>query len=191
MADFAGDALALADHLSWQRFALIGISFGGMVAQEVAIAAPDRVTRMVLACTSSGGPGGSSSALHEVLSLPQAQRAERLIGLVDVRTAKDPLLRAQISERLATVLVDPDEGARRQLEARRHHDTFARLREITAPTLVAAGRHDGLAPLANSRALADAIAGARLEVFEGGHAFLDQDPSAWPAVSAFLASSGE
>jgi len=188
MADFAGDALALADHLSWQRFALIGISFGGMVAQEIAIAAPDRVTRMVLACTSSGGSGGSSAPLHEVLALPQAQRAERLIALVDARTAEDPLLRAQISERLAGVLVDPDEGARRQLEARRRHDTFARLGRITAPTLVAAGRHDGLAPLANSRALADAIAGARLEVFEGGHAFLDQDPSAWPAASAFLAS---
>ena len=187
MADFAADALALADHLSWQRFALIGISFGGMVAQELAIAAPERVTRMVLACTSSGGAGGSSAPLHEVLSLPQAQRAQRLIGLVDARTATDPLLRAQVSERLAAVLVDPDEGARRQLEARRHHDTFERLGQVTVPTLVAAGRHDELAPLANSRALAAAIAGARLEVFEGGHAFLDQDPRAWPAVSAFLA----
>ena len=190
MADFAADALALADHLSWQRFALVGISFGGMVAQELAIAAPERVTRMVLACTSSGGAGGSSAPLHEVLSLPEAQRAQRLVGLVDARTATDPLLRAQISERLAAVLVDPDEGARQQLEARRHHDTFARLGRITAPTLVAAGRHDGLAPLENSRALADAIPGARLEVFEGGHAFLDQDPRAWPAVSGFL-TAGE
>ncbi len=186
MADFAADALALADHFSWQRFALIGISFGGMVAQEVAIAAPERVTRMVLACTSSGGPGGSSAPLHEVLSLDQPERARRLIGLVDARTATDPVLRAQIAQRLAPVLGDPDEGARRQLEARRLHDTFARLGAIAAPTLVAAGRHDALAPLANSRALADAIAGARLEVFEGGHAFLDQDPRAWPAIAAFL-----
>ena len=189
MADFAADALALADHFSWQRFALIGISFGGMVAQEIAIAAPGRVTRMVLACTSSGGPGGSSAPLHEVLSLPEDERAERLIDLVDARSATDPLLRVQIAQRLAAVLVDPDEGARRQLEARRHHDAFARLRAITAPTLVAAGRHDKLAPLANSHALAVAIPNARLEVFEGGHAFLDQDPRAWPAVSAFL--SGE
>ena len=155
MADFAADALALADHLSWQRFALVGVSFGGMVAQELAIAAPERVTRMVLACTSSGGAGGSSAPLHEVFSLPQRQRAERLIGLVDARTATDPLLRAQISDRLAAVLADPDAGARRQLEARRHHDTFARLgADRPRRTLVAAGRYDELAPLANSRALA-------------------------------------
>jgi 3-oxoadipate enol-lactonase len=190
MADFAADALALADHLSWQRFALVGVSFGGMVAQELAIAAPERVTRMVLACTSSGGAGGSSAPLHEVFSLGQAQRAQRLIGLVDARTATDPQLRAQISERVAAVLVDPDAGARQQLEARRHHDTFSRLDRITAPTLVAAGRYDELAPLANSRALCSAIAGAHLEVFEGGHAFLDQDAGAWPALVAFL-SSGE
>ena len=188
MADFAADALALADHLSWQRFALVGVSFGGMVAQELAIAAPERATRVVLACTSSGGAGGSSAPLHEVFSLPQAQRAERLIGLVDARTATDALLRAQISERLAAVLVDPDAGARQQLEARRHHDTFARLGRITAPTLVAGGRYDELAPLANSRALCSAIAGAHLGVFEGGHAFLDQDASAWPALAAFLSS---
>src|ERR1039457_6007449 len=66
MADFADDALALVDHLGWQRFSLIGISFGGMVAQEVAIRAGDRVRRLVLACTSSGGAGGASAPLHEI-----------------------------------------------------------------------------------------------------------------------------
>ncbi len=143
---------------------------------------------MVLACTSSAGAGVSSAPLHEVLSLPAAERAQRLIGLVDARTPTDPLLRAQISERLAAVLVDPGAGVRQQLQARRRHDTFARLGRVTAATLVAAGRYDELAPLANSRALAAAIADARLEIFEGGHAFLDQDARAWPALGAFLAS---
>jgi 3-oxoadipate enol-lactonase len=190
MADFAGDALALADELSWQRFALIGISFGGMVAQEIAIAAPERVERMVLACTSSGGAGGASAPLHEVLALPDRERAERMISLVDTRTATDSTLRAQMAERLAPVLGDPDEGLARQLEARRHHDTFERLGTVRAATLVAAGRYDALAPLENSHALAAAIPAARLEIFEGGHGFLDQDPRAWLAIAAFLEPMG-
>ena len=58
----------------------------------------------------------------------------------------------------------------------------------TAPTLVAAGRYDELAPLRNAQALAGRIAGARLEVFEGGHIFLAQDPRAWPLIGEFLLS---
>ena len=74
----------------------------------------------------------------------------------------------------------------RQLGARRQHDTYDRLDRITAPTLVAAGRYDGIAPVRNAEALAERIPDARLEVFEGGHLFLVQDPAAYPAVVAFL-----
>ena len=60
------------------------------------------------------------------------------------------------------------------------------LPSVTAPTLVAAGRYDGIAPLANGEAIAARIPGARLEVFDGGHAFMYQDPRAWPTVLEFL-----
>jgi 3-oxoadipate enol-lactonase len=191
MADFAADALALIDHLGWERFALVGISFGGMVAQEVAIRAGERVRRLVLAATSSGGAGGASAPLHEVFALPPSQRAERFVELVDTRTHEDPALRAQLralTEPLTADVGDPrlQLAMARQLEARRHHDTWQRLDRISAPTLVAAGRHDALAPVENSQALAGAIAGARLEIFDGGHGFLFQDPAAWPAVGEFL-----
>ena len=192
MADFAGDALALADHVGWERFALIGVSFGGMVAQEVAIRAGDRVTRIVLACTSSGGAGGSSAPLHEILMRPRAERDAAMVELIDTRTREDARLRAEFAVLLAAV-PEPDDRARRglmaQLEARRHHDTWSRLPGIAAPTLVAAGRHDALAPLANSSALAGAIPNARLEIFDGGHAFLSQDPRAWPAIAEFLGAA--
>jgi pimeloyl-ACP methyl ester carboxylesterase len=78
----------------------------------------------------------------------------------------------------------PDE--RCTLEARADHDTYDRLGAITSPTLVCAGRHDGMAPVANSGALAASIPDARLEVFDGGHQFLLQDRAAWPTIIGFL-----
>lgn len=191
MEDFAEDALALADHLGWQRFSLIGISFGGMVAQEVAIRAGDRVRRLVLACTSSGGAGGASAPLHEILALAPAQREEGLIELIDTRTRDDAALRAELGAMFAPLIAEPEDARlelamARQLEARRRHDTWARLGTIRATTLVAAGRYDRLAPPENARALAGAIPDARLEIFEGGHTFLLQDPAAWRVVGEFL-----
>jgi len=187
MADFAADALALCDHAGWESFSMVGISFGGMVAQEVAIRAGARVRSLVLACTSSGGAGGASAPLHEVLWLSTPQRSQRLVELIDRRTLEDPALRAEIATVMTPLTgADPTDGLARQLEARRHHDTWERLGAISAATLVAAGRFDDLAPLENSQALAEAISGARLEVFEGGHRFLFQDPRAWPTIGEFL-----
>src|SRR5258706_4604874 len=60
MADYATDASALLDALGWQQCLVLGISFGGMVAQEFALRYPHRVERLVLGCTSSGGAGGYS-----------------------------------------------------------------------------------------------------------------------------------
>ena len=60
MADFAQDAIALVDHVGWRSFTMLGVSFGGMVAQEIALATTGRVERLVLACTSPGGAGGAS-----------------------------------------------------------------------------------------------------------------------------------
>jgi 3-oxoadipate enol-lactonase len=187
MADFAADALALCDYAGWESFSMIGISFGGMVAQEVAIRAGARVRSLVLACTSSGGAGGASAPLHELLRLPTPQRSQRLVELIDRRTLDDPSLRAEITELMAPLTgADPGDGLARQLAARRHHDTWDRLGVVAAATLVAAGRFDDLAPLENSRALAGTIPGARLEVFEGGHRFLFQDPRAWHTIGEFL-----
>ena len=66
MADCATDGIALADHLGWERFCLMGVSFGGMVAQELAVRLPERIERLALLCTSSGGAGGSSYPLHDL-----------------------------------------------------------------------------------------------------------------------------
>ena len=187
MDDFARDAIGLVDHLGWDRFAVVGISFGGMVAQHLAALAGDRVVRLVLGCTSSGGPGGSSYPLHEVAPLPPDERADRMVDLIDTRAAADPELRDVFLPFLKLDVAPPAPGYLQQLEARRHHDAWDRLPTITAPTLVAAGRFDGIAPLANSEALAARIPRAELATFDGGHGFFVQDPTAWPTILGFLA----
>jgi len=189
MVDFAADALGLVDDAGWDRFAVIGVSFGGMVAQELAILAGARIDRLVLACTSSGGAGGASYPLHELSALPLEQRAEHMVGIMDTRAAHDEKLRAALLSWMRQA-GDGVAGAgfERQLAARSRHDTSARLGAIVAPTLVAAGRYDGIAPVPNSEALAKGIPGARLAVFEGGHAFFVQDPTAWPTMIGFLDS---
>jgi pimeloyl-ACP methyl ester carboxylesterase len=78
-------------------------------------------------------------------------------------------------------------GARLQLEARSHHDTWDRLSEISAPTLICAGRYDGIALPVTQERMAERIAGARLEFFEGGHLFMVQDRRAYQAIGEFLA----
>ena len=188
MADYAADAAAVVDALGWDRFAVFGVSFGGMVAQEVAIRLAARVERLVLACTSSGGAGGSSYPLHELQALEPDERARTALAVSDTRYDRawqeaNPDEAAALLEFAARTGGDPNPD---QLDARRRHDTWDRLGAITAPTLVMAGRTDGIAPVANSEALAERIPDARLEVFDGGHLFLISDRAALPAAEAFL-----
>ena len=197
MADYADDAAGLLDVLGWEQARILGVSFGGMVAQELTLRHPERVGRLVLCCTSPGGEGRASYPLHELEGLPDEVRSGRLLALADTRC--DEAWQAEHPDEVAAVLAyrrqgeqlsrsDPDAtaGARRQLEARAGHDTSDRLHAILCPTLVCGGRHDGIAPPANSEALAARIPGAELELYDGGHLFLIQDRSAWPRITEFL-----
>jgi 3-oxoadipate enol-lactonase len=196
MADYARDAVGLLDAVGWHRCSVVGVSFGGMVAQELALLAPDRVAALVLCCTSSGGPGGASYPLHELEDLPEEERGRRSLALIDSRwddewQATNPELIALLRERGKARAGDPvaARGAQRQLEARAGHDTFSRLPQLSMPVLVCAGRYDLIAPLANSQALAARIPNATLAEFDGGHAFFFQDSNAWRAVVTFLRAS--
>ncbi len=191
MADFGADVLALLDHVGWKTCAVLGISFGGMVAQEVAIADPDRVTRLVLACTSSGGEGGASYPLHELYTLPPDERARIYPTLNDTRAGEPGPVKDwvdRLAARRPQIDVVPT-GLQLQLEARRLHNTWDRLGAIRATTLVTGGAHDGIAPPDNAHKLASRIAGSVVQLFDGGHIFLWQDRAAWPAIANFLATS--
>jgi len=197
MADYADDADRLLDAVGWEHCSVMGISFGGMVAQEFALRYAHRVERLVLACTGSGGAGGASYPLHKIAHLPLEEYVCRILRLSDTRrddawqAAHPEQFQALHDQRLADLQIGSDEpgrqiGARRQLEARVHHDTYERLPTLRMPVFICGGRYDGIAVPANLEAMQKQISGARLELFEGGHRFYIQDPRAFDRIGAFL-----
>jgi len=197
MVDYADDANALLNAVGWDRCLVMGISFGGMVAQEFALRYPRRVERLVLACTSSGGAGGASYPLHELAGLPLEDYVRHMIQLRDIRRhgiwreAEPVQFQALFNETSAGMRVGADEpgrqiGARRQLEARARHDTYGRLPKLQMPVYICGGLYDGIAKPANLKAMQKQISGSRLELFEGGHLFYIQDPQAFERIVAFL-----
>jgi len=194
MADCAADAAAVMDAAGWPSAAVVGISFGGMVALELAVTHPERIERLALLCTSAGGAGGSSYPLHELAALdPDAANLQRR-PLMDTRFDDawldshpgDKALVTAMEARAAGRDHPRAAGFHEQLQARRGHDTWGRLGAITCPTFIGCGRYDGIAPEANSRAMASRIAGADLHVYEGGHGFLAQDRTALDDLFGFL-----
>jgi len=195
MAQYGDDAARLLDHLGWEDALVIGVSFGGMVAQELVLRHPQRVRKVVLACTSPGGAGGASYPFHEIEHLKGLERAAHMMPISDVRrdaawAAANP---ADYQRFLEMAAADPfaaepgrEAGAHRQFEARAFHDTWDRLPSITCPVLIAAGKYDGIALPETQDRMAARIPGAELKWFEGGHLFTIQDRSAYPAIVSWL-----
>ena len=195
MAGYADDAAGLMQALGWDEALVIGVSFGGMVAQELVLRHPGRVRKLVLACTSPGGAGGASFPFHEIQHLAGEARAKHLMPIMDVRqdaqwAEAHPELYAQVLafSAQAPFADEPGhaEGARLQLEARAKHDAWDQLDQIACPVLIAAGRHDGIARPETQHNIAARIPGAQLEFFDGGHMFMLQDPAALPAIMGWL-----
>ena len=195
MSEYAEDAVNLMAAIGWGSALVVGVSFGGMVAQELAINHPHVVEGLVLACTSPGGEGGASYPLHTLIGMSREERARHMIPISDTRhdaawAAANPEAYEQL---VAFAENDPytDEtgremGARRQLEARAAHDTWDRLDQIRCPTLICAGKYDGIALPETQEKMASRIRGAELRFFEGGHLFMLQDRAALPAMISFL-----
>jgi 3-oxoadipate enol-lactonase len=184
IVEMAEDAAGLLDALGIDSAHVLGISMGGMIAQELALAHPELVRTLVLGCTYSGG-AGSPLTTPEVAETLAAAR-----GSGDRERAMETVWRVNVSG----AFVDNQDahaeyleiGRRRavalpviiaQLKAISGHDTSARLHELAMPTLVIHGTEDQIILFENGPLVASYIPGSRLEIFEGlGHLFFWERP---------------
>jgi pimeloyl-ACP methyl ester carboxylesterase len=200
VADLAADTTAVMDAAGIDSAHVMGISMGGMIAQEIAISAPGRVRGLVLGCTYAGGPG-SSLAGPDVM--------QRLAGPMmsgDREAAIRAGWEANVSRafaaddanwnrfhEVATRYPAPVDLIMRQMGAVAQFDVSAGLASITAPTLVIHGTDDEMLSVSNAELIAAAIPGARLEVLDGvGHLFFWEQPErSAELVTEFLAGVAE
>jgi poly(3-hydroxyalkanoate) depolymerase len=193
MPALAAHAVAVLDRLGVERVDVLGYSWGGALAQELARRASERVRRLVLCATSAGlGSAPPKPLAALALATPARYYHPALLRLTvpliaGGRTAREPeLLRAQGAARLAH---PPNPlGYAFQLYAGLGFTSLPWLHALRQPTLVMAGDDDPVIPLVNARTLARRIPDARLHVVRGGgHLFLLDEPErAIPPIRAFL-----
>jgi pimeloyl-ACP methyl ester carboxylesterase len=192
VTDMAEDAVAVLDAAGLRTAHVIGTSLGGMIAQEVALDFPDRVDRLVLACTTPGGPGAYAMPRQTVRLLEEAQSLEPQVALRRfVANALAPGAPEELVERIYSYrqAQRPDPaGWHAQGAAGAGFDASERLGAIAAPTLVLHGTADGVVDPRNSELLAERIPDARLDWFEGcGHLFFWEQPDRFvEVVTEFL-----
>jgi 3-oxoadipate enol-lactonase len=177
----AEDAVAVLDTAGVERAHLLGTSLGGMVALQVALDWPERVDRLVLACTTPGGAGAAPMPdrtvrlMQEAATLPPEVALRRFVENA-FGPAPEPALVDRIMEHRLATAQQPAAWAA-QAAAGAAFDVLDRIDEIRAPTLVLTGDEDAVVDPHNSELLAQRIPGARLEVFSGaGHLFFWERP---------------
>ena len=174
IADMADDLAGVLDALGTAQSHLLGLSMGGMIAQEFALRHPDRLDRLVLAGTGAA-PARNVVDPIDIWTWVKTRDAtgevfggQQLVSLFSTAFARNHQAVQDTAELLASnpYPVGPEAYAR-QAAAYRRFDALERLFAITAPTLVVVGEQDLLTPPWIAREVADAIPGARFEVIRG------------------------
>ena len=184
IAQLAEGAAGLLAALEIESAHVLGISMGGMVAQELALAHPERIRTLALGCTYCGGEGSALPGedvmrkLAEAMSSGDRERAIRAAWEANVSpgfAANDDAYARflEIGRRRAV----PVEVIMEQMRAVTEHDTYTRLPEIELPTLVVHGTLDQMLPVQNGHMIAGLIPDSRLEILDGiGHLFFWEQP---------------
>ena len=193
-AEMAADAVQVLDEAGIERAHVVGTSLGGMIAQELALAYPERVDRLVLACTTPGGqkahpmPQVTVALMAEAATLQPAVALRRFVenALAPASVAAHPELVERImAHRLATAQQPAAWAA--QASAGATFDAYDRLGALAAPTLVQHGDEDVVVDPRNADLLVELLPDARLERVPGGHLFFWEAPEQFvSSVSGFL-----
>jgi len=198
LADLADDTAGLIDHLEVERAHLVGASMGGMIAQTVAARHPDTALSLTSIMSSPGGRRVATmprmSVIGTLLSRPPSEReayashVAAMFGRIGSPGFEHDTDRLRNRALLSYDRCHYPVGTARQLMAIiASGDRTEELRQIACPTMAIHGRADKLLPAAGSRAVADAVPGARLELIDGmGH---DLPVELWPRFADLIAAN--
>jgi 3-oxoadipate enol-lactonase len=179
--ELAEDARAVLDAAGFDRAVVVGASLGGMVAQELALAHPQCIDKLVLACTTPGGsashpmPAQTVSLMAEAPALPPDVALRRFVENAVGDGGSEELVEQIVAYRTAN---PPDLGGwQSQAAAGAVHDALDRIGSIAAPTLVIHGTEDAVVDPRNAELLGERIPGARVELLPGcGHLLFWEEP---------------
>jgi len=196
IADLARDGLDLMDRLGYERFGLLGISMGGFVAESLVMAAPERVTALVLMCTTGPGPGfvPLPEVQEEMLRTWYAMDPATVVG-ANTDATVHPSLKQRDPERYHAIMAaklrnraDLNQVLLQQKAVKAFLEKPLPLASIACPTLVLAGENDRFVAAENARILARTIPNAQLRLFPNtDHLFFLEEPElVAQAVGTFL-----
>lgn len=204
MEDYADDAAALIEFVCSDSIPVyvIGVSFGGMVAQHLALRHPHLIKKLVLCCCATGGEGGMSYPIHDwyephvtvearVNKRLSAANSDRDEKWKEANKTEYAMVSSILSrdEKIGATDELRSEGILRQLEARKKHDTYDSIHLLNAmDVLVLGSGKDNITPVALSETLASKIGDncdSKLD-FDWGHPFIAADVDAMPYVNEWL-----
>jgi 3-oxoadipate enol-lactonase len=184
MADLVDDVVALLDALGIERASFAGVSIGGMVGMALATAAPDRVDRLAVCCTSAHMPPPEMWA--ERAAVARESGTEPLIEPTLARWFTEPFLAndpAEVKLARDMLLGTPGEGYAGCCEAIAEMDQLESIGAITAPTLIVAGDLDPSTPLPHAEEIRKRIAGSSVVVIpNAAHMAVLEQPEPFQAV---------
>jgi pimeloyl-ACP methyl ester carboxylesterase len=197
---FADDTAGLMDALGVPRANVLGLSMGGMIAQELVLNYPEKVKKVILCSTHCGG-ARSVQASDEVMGILTADVSALALSAEEVARMTIPLLFTKdfikntpgveelVIEQITKNPIS-NEAFMRQMSAIMQFDTYDRLSQIKIPTLILHGKQDILIPPENGSILEKAIPGARLVSFENSaHGLLEETEEVLDTILEFLAES--